>query len=650
MSAIAGIYYLDARPVDRVDLERMIETLAHRGSDGSGVWNDNSVGLGHQMLWTTPESLHERLPLAKGGLTITADARIDNRDGLISLLGFPPSISKTISDSELILAAYERWDEHCPEKLLGDFAFAIWDSHKQQLFCARDHFGVKPFYYYSTAKLVIFATEIKALLCLPEVPRLLNETKIADHLTSTDIDKEITFYRGILRLPPAHSIRVGREGIRVQSYWSLDPSRELIMRSDAEYAEAFRELFTEAVRCRLRSAFPLGSMLSGGLDSSSVTCVARNLLAQSPGSPLHTFSAVFDEVTQCDERSFIEAVLAENNLESHYFHADQFSPLTDLDRVLWHLDEVSSAGNLYLNWCLYDAAQKKGVRIVLEGFDGDTTVSHGAGYLIELARARRWITLSREARGYARHFNQLDPWKIFWQHFERYGLNPRVRQSLSFGKRVKRALLRRARYPFVSRATDLPASAIVKQEFLQRINFGQRCQSLRTPRTNPLTERDIHHARLNWGVMSSALEKLNKTAGAFSMENRFPFWDKRLVEFCLALPANQKLHQGWNRMVMRRAMEGILPKEVQWRGGKADMTLSVEQGLLTFERERLEKTILRNSEIIADYLDTTGLHEAYRRFTLRSGTEEDGLTVWKAVSLALWLQSSVLEPRPQAIT
>src|SRR6267142_6895205 len=284
MSAILGIYYLDSRPVDRMDLDRMIETLAHRGSDGSGVWNDKSVGLGHRMLWTTPESLHERLPLAKDGLTITADARIDNRDELINLLRLPPRPSESISDSELILAAYELWGEHCPEKLLGDFAFAIWDSRKQLLFCARDHFGVKPFYYYSSDKVFTFATEIKALLRLPEVPRQLNETKIAAHLTSIDIDKEITLYRDILRLPPAHSIKVNREGIRVQSYWSLDPSRSQVMRSDEEYAEAFRELFTEAVRCRLRSAFPLGFMLSGGLDSSSVTCVARNLLAQSPGS------------------------------------------------------------------------------------------------------------------------------------------------------------------------------------------------------------------------------------------------------------------------------------------------------------------------------------------------------------------------------
>jgi len=648
MSAILGIYYLNSRPVDRADLERMVQTLAHRGSDGSGVWNDNSVGLGHRMLWTTPESLHERLPLAKGGLTITADARIDNRDELINLLGLSRTASATISDSELILAAYERWDEHCPEKLLGDFAFAIWDSRKQQLFCARDHFGVKPFYYYSTDKLLIFATEIKALLCLPEVPRLVNETKVAAHLTSTDIDKSITLYRDILRLPPAHSLKVSREGIRLQSYWSLDASRELVMRSDEEYAEAFRELFTEAVRCRLRSAFPLGFMLSGGLDSSSVTCVARNLLAHNPESPLHTFSAVFDEVTQCDESPFIDAVLAENKLEPHYFHADRFSPLTDLNRVLWHLEDASFGGNLYFNWCLYGSAQKQGVRILLEGFDGDTTVSHGAGYLIELARAKRWITLSREAHGYARHFN-LDPRKIVWRHFEQYGLSPRVRQSLRFGKRAKRALLRRTR-PLGNRAGDVPARAIVKQDFLQRINFGQGCQSLPAPRTSPLTERDIHHSRLNWGVMPSILETLNKTAGAFGLENRFPFWDKRLVEFCLALPANQKLHLGWNRIIMRRAMEGILPKQVQWRGGKADMTAGVEHGLLTFERERLEKLILRNSEIIADYVDTTSLREAYKRFTLRTGAQKDGLEVWKAVSLALWLQSNVLEPGPQAIT
>src|SRR6267142_1308347 len=165
MSAIVGFYGRDGQPVDRADLERMTASLAHRGPDAAGVWNNGPVGLGHRMLWTTPESLHEQLPLTSksGDLVITADARIDNRDELITALGLAHWAHGEIPDSELILRAYEQWGEDSPKRLLGDFAFAIWDERRQTLFCARDHCGVKPFYYYQSARALLFASEIKAL-------------------------------------------------------------------------------------------------------------------------------------------------------------------------------------------------------------------------------------------------------------------------------------------------------------------------------------------------------------------------------------------------------------------------------------------------------------------------------------------------------
>ncbi|MEM6753927.1 MAG: lasso peptide isopeptide bond-forming cyclase, partial [Cyanobacteria bacterium P01_C01_bin.38] len=276
MSGIVGIRYLDKRPVDSESISKMIDVLAHRGPDGADIWVDGCVGLGHLMLQTTPESLIEKLPYCNqsGDLAITADARIDNRDELIAALQINNRPADKIVDSELILAAYEKWGEDCPNHLLGDFAFAIWDKRKQILFCARDHMGVKPFYYYYYDNTFVFGSEIKALLCLEEVPRRLNEVRIADYLNLMLEDKVITSYRGILRLPPAHIMVVSLQGINSKCYWWLDRNREIKLDSDAAYAEEFRKIFTEAVRCRLRSAFPIVSQLSGGLDSSSVTCVA----------------------------------------------------------------------------------------------------------------------------------------------------------------------------------------------------------------------------------------------------------------------------------------------------------------------------------------------------------------------------------------
>jgi asparagine synthase (glutamine-hydrolysing) len=178
VSAITGIFHPDGRPVERATIERMVATLTHRGPDGSGAWSAGPVGLGHQMLWTTPESLHERLPFTtdRGDLTITADARIDNSDELIAVLRIR---DRQITDSQVILAAYERWGEDCPKHLIGDFAFAIWDARRQALFCARDHFGVKPFYYHHrSGRLFAFGTEMKAFLCrMPWVNGVIKEIR-----------------------------------------------------------------------------------------------------------------------------------------------------------------------------------------------------------------------------------------------------------------------------------------------------------------------------------------------------------------------------------------------------------------------------------------------------------------------------------------
>lgn len=644
MSALAGIYYLDNRTVDSVDLSRMIDILAHRGPDGANIWSEGPIGLGHRMLWTTPESLLEKLPLVKqlGDLAITADARIDNRSELIAALDFTDCASEKITDSQLILAAYEKWGDRCPEQLLGDFAFAIWDGRKQVLFCARDHFGVKPFYYYSSSGINVFATEIKALLSLPEIPRRLNEVKVADHLTSLCDDPSITFYKDILRLPPAHTITVSHEGTQLQSYWSLDPSRELRLGSNEEYAEAFRELFTEAVRCRLRSAFPIGSMLSGGLDSSSVTCMARLLLAQEDQLP--TFSAIFDEVTECDERSFQNAVLTQGGFEPHRLHADQISPLTDLNRVLWHLDEAIYGGNLYILWCLYISAKEQNVRVLLNGFDGDNTVSHGTGYLIELARAGRWLTLAAEVIEYSRKLNR--PWfGALWSWVKQYGLNPLSRfRVIRLMRRIWQMLRRILLAQPNATSNRLPWSIHLNPDFVKRIGLRERQQALQKSPLLPLTEREDHYRRLNWPLLTSMFELMDKAAGASAIELRFPFWDKRLVEFCLALPPEQKMHQGWTRLVMRRAMTGVLPEEVQWRKQKANFTASFDRGLLTFERERLEEVILKNSKVIEKYVDITDLREVYQQFLSQEATESDVVGMWRAVSLSLWLQHMGLTP------
>lgn len=631
MSGVVGIYFLDGRPVDREVLERMTGSITHRGPDGFGIWNSGPIGLGHRMLWTTPESLHEQLPLEDkiGKIVLTADARIDNRDELIAELDLPRHLEREISDSELILNAYEKWGEHCPEKFLGDFAFALWDERKQCLFLARDPFGVKPLYFYRSDRVFIFASEIKALFCLPEVPRRLNEARVADYLAPALEDKTVTFYREIFRLPPGHRMTVSRERGSTRAYWTLDPSREIRYRSNEEYAEAFRHLFTEAVRCRLRSAFPVGFMLSGGLDSSSVVCVARALLREDGNQPLRTFSAIFDDVPQCDERSFINAVLAQGGLEPHYVHADRISPLTDLDRIFHHEDEAFWVPNLFMSWGgLYDSAREQGVRVLLDGCEGDCTVSHGFEHLPELARKGRWWALGEDVVGLSRNLN-VRPWAILW----RFGLRPLVPD---LAVRAWRVLRHRNR-------PERDVSSIIRSEFSRRCITS--AEGMAAPPVNRFkaarNPRARHWRELVSGMHPYVLEVINKAAAPFSIEPRHPFYDRRLVEFCLALPPEQKLNRGWTRVVMRRALADVLPDEITWRGGKVNLSPNFVRGLLAFERGTLDQVILNDSKAIDAYVDITALRRTYEQYV--SGRKNaDALTVWKAVTLALWLRHTGL--------
>lgn len=633
MSAVAGILHRDGRPADAADVTRMVDVLAHRGPDGAAVWHEGPVGLGHRMLHTTPESLHETLPLVRreARLAITSDARLDNREELIRAFGLQDRPAGEIPDSELILAAYEKWGEACPEHLLGDFAFAVWDSRRQQLFCARSPFGLRAFFYTATDQLFAFATEIKGLLCLEAVPRRLDETRVVDYLLSEFDDLEITFYRDVRRLPPAHALTVSHSGFRLRCYWRLDPSREVRLRSDREYAEALGALFSDAVRCRTRSAFPVGSMLSGGLDSSAVACVAHDLIASEGHGTLHTFSAVFPTLAECDETRFMQAVLSQRVMESHPIQAEKLSPLEDLSRVLWHADEAVFAFTGNIPWAVYRAASEQSVRVVLDGFDGDTTISHGDAALREYALSGRWLMLLQESLRYS--------------HLRREPVFTELARVVrDCGGETLTGLLARKSGHSGGCQLNSPLPPL-NSDFITGFAVGERLEKFVVPRAvRPATQRLEHFARLSRGVHVYLAEFNDRSAAAFGVEPRSPFWDRRLVEFCLALPPEQKMQGGWDRIILRRAMQGILPPEVQWRRGKIDFKPFFLRNLLAMERARLDAIVLNGSGCLAKLFDVPRLKECYRNLLVEpmNATERDIVSVWKAVSLALWLEHAGL--------
>ena len=621
MSGIAGLTYRDGRPLAKRDLESAATVLAGRGSGAIGIWSAGSVGLVQGGPHSCKEAQEEDSPFVDpaGRCVITADARIDNRTELMARLGLS---GLPVTDRALIILAYEQWGVDCPKMLLGDFAFAIWDHRRRRLFCARDHMGVKPFYYFCSKRVFAFASEARGVLAFPGIPFRLDEARIGDYLASCLDHKTATFFEGIARLAPGHQVLVGSEGLRLQSYWSLKSPAELVLGSNEEYAEAFKAVFSEAVRCRLRNSNPIGSTLSGGLDSSSVACMARTHL-QGPGQgPLHTFSAIFNDVPQSDERSYIHAVVDEaKELRPHFVEADRIGPLTEIESMIASQDEPFYAPNLFLHSSLYRSARQAGVHTLLDGYDGDTTISHGFAFLNELARSGRCLRLAREVMGISRNFGR-SPWSV---------LRSKVIPSLV------PTHVRLLRQRISGRHWGTVRASCIRETFAARIGLAEKLRAAGDAWLHHArTEKADHHHRLTWGLLTFELEELDRLAARRGVEPRYPFFDTRLIELCLALPPEQKIHEGWTRVVLRRALADLLPRQVQWRGGKANLSHNFSRSLLLYEEKRLDALIVENPQCLAPYMDIPALQRTYHRYRASRGHSE-AMTVWKAAALGLWL-------------
>lgn len=627
MSAIFGLLSLDGREVRREELVAMGEGFASWGPDGAGYWQDGPVGMGQRTLCTTLESGEERFPLTRreAAVVLVADARIDNREELNATLGLAGSPSR-VGDGALILAAYDRWGEDCAQKLLGDFAFAVWDARAQRLFCARDPMGTRPFYYFISEGRFAFGSQIKALLCIEDVPRRLNEAKLAEFLALLPPDKDTTFYEEIRRLPPAHTLSVSDGERRLRRYWRLNTSRELRLGSDQEYAAAFAEVFGEAVRCRLRSRGPIGAMLSGGLDSSSIVATASRLTQ--PGQELHTFSGTFPSLREVsdkvDETRYIEQVVAGTGVDAHYVAADAVSPLFDF---LWRGEEPIPAAAMYMDWTVLQAMSERGVRVLLSGNDGDSVVGYGTAYLAELAWKGKWRSLLDELYALSR----------------KLGVGRRtLLQQFVFPTFVPGPFYRAWRRLREDGAPEYDPRSVIRPEFAERVGLYDHIRQLRDERPER-SERKGHWHSLDSSLLTLLLEIFARGCAHFSIEPRYPFFDRRLVEFCLSLPGDQKLHNGWNRVVMRRAMEGMLPAEVQWRASKQDLGRNFNVRLLEHERELLDEIVLGPSGGLDEYFDSAALRTAYERYLAKPPTRtRDSFTVFWAVILALWLRESGL--------
>ncbi len=562
MSAICGIFYPDGRHVDALVLETMLRSLDHRGIDGKASWQAGSVGLGHQMLHITPESIDEQLPFFQVGtdLAITADARLDNREELFRLLVIPKAWQVILPDSVLILKAYEKWGKDCPVHLLGDFVFAIWDSTKQELFCATDHMGMRPFFYYHKPGLFAFASEIKAIHAVPGIIRAPNLRSLAMLHVPTMLyqDKESTFFDDVQLLSSSTVMTVNARGIHKHEYWSPDPCRRLSLKTEDDYVEAFQEIFSKAVAARLRSAFPVSSMLSGGLDSSAITGTAANLLA-SQGKGLCALSAVLPlgyAGSVSDERYYIDQLKVKDNLDIDYITDTWRGPFDELDRLLLGAEMPTCPSTHYMNTAVAVAAGRHKARVILNGIGGEVGPTFpGAGYFAELFLQGRWLLLSREMAA------RLDMEKNSYL-------------GLIKGEIVKPLLPNWliSRWKPRFELEQFQRSSPIRHDFVmgQLGDDGEKYRHNYTAygSTGPDHRKNqiqlINYYR-NFGRRSI---NFGSYVGYEQVTLSTPFFDKRVMEFCLALPGDMKVRNGYKRYMIRAGMGGILPDVLRYRTTK----------------------------------------------------------------------------------
>jgi len=594
MSSIAGIYKQNGESVGNREIKSMLDALHHWDADDRAQLTEGAMGLGHLMLYNTPESKYEQLPYRDPGtgMVITADARIDNRQELADKLGMDIKIDKPVTDSLLILEVYKQYGTACPEHLVGAFAFAIWNPHNNQLFCARDHMGFKPFYYLNNGNFLVFATEIKGIKAHPEVSLTMNEQFVADALSTLKSEKHQTFWNEINRLPPAHHMIITPEEAEIRCYWYLNPLFELKRASEEEYIKIFREKLEEAVRCRLRSAYPVGAELSGGIDSSAIVGIAaregdiKTFSHALPGWARDTYFP-YDDETKHGRK-----VINYHNIRDHFFITGEKEGILEPLTQGLGLHEGVMQGTLSAVFePLYRKVEEEGCRTLLSGYGGDEMVtSPGPGYMEELAGTLRFAKLLKE---------------LYRKNKNKGNGNGAAKTAKQFVKHLLYGILQRFQpaYRTPRWAHDIYHALAIDPGFFEEMNLKQRFYSKKKlPAGGSVRMRQ--YRRINYDYMPQRLEYCAITAQTHKTEYRYPLLDKRLVEFYLSLPSHMKFRNGYGRYILRQGTEGILPPEIRWRTDKTGVVVPSIFLRWKQDEEKIRRLILRAKESnIRPYID-----------------------------------------------
>ncbi len=439
MTAVAALFNRTGDPVERAQFEAVLATMRHRGPDGAAVRLLDNMGLGAQLFWTTPEEIDVAQPhtLADSPYWALLDGRIDNREELAAALDTHAPNRRSISDVELVLRAYQQWGERFVERIVGSFACVICDPVRQLVLCYRDPLGARTLYYFCDSRCLVVASEEQAVLAHPAVRSSLNELTMARYFTIREPQPGDTFFQDVSELRPATCMRITRESVATWPYREPASTR-IRYRTDGEYAEHFRELLAESVRCRMRAAGPPAVQMSGGLDSTSLAALAAQMLTSSPHPQrLNTVSYVFKELSSVDESRRINAMAAGLPLNSLRFNGDTCWPRNRLEE--WPQNPNRPDINMYrlLAQRCYRIAHLTGSRVIFTGAESDNLYTGNTEWLYDLLRDGKLPAALVELARFASpaHRRQAEPLFLY------LSLRRLAGQMLRFARRAPAPLL-----------------------------------------------------------------------------------------------------------------------------------------------------------------------------------------------------------------
>jgi asparagine synthase (glutamine-hydrolysing) len=563
MSGIAGIIRFDDAPVQPELVKKMTNAMPYRGPDGINHWIKGAVGLGQCMLCTTPESLEEKQPLTNEdeSLVLVMDGRVDNWEELRKELNTRSVRLRDRSDAGLVLKAYALWGEKCLEHIDGDYAFVIWDAHKQSAFCARDRLGNKPFYYHWNGKAFVFASELHPILTLPWVKPDLNLGMVAEFLSSEWYTRDETFCNGVYRLMASHKIEINPKEMKLDEYWSPDLNNQLDHYSADEFAEAYLALITDTVKRMSRTHTPLACEVSGGLDSSALFAIAKSL---------HNSNALLSPIIEGytldyqDDPSASEIEYAREASKFLGLGIYEIEPASL--PISWYQrwsDEYLDFPNYpsgTMSWDLRAKASQRGSRVLYSGMGGDEWLGGDYGYYAKFISDSQWSNLIDMIKVDSQEFGILQTFIMISRH----GVFPLLTTPMQNALRKIYHIVR-SKHIKERRAWLSPHFQSIIE---RRRKHYQGLNNLRSIR--PGMHGRIHSLYDAYSIFSRELEE--RLAARSQIEMRRPYWSEKLVQFSFSTSPHLRLSGNTNKLLHRNAMAGLLPESILTRMTKAEFT------------------------------------------------------------------------------